>query len=91
VALSVVLVLWFQIRWWKVLAAGIGPLVLALILPMHGLMVMIPFAAAVMGLSVITATNKGEAGDWFSATWTFAKQILPLLLFGVLVHPRQVR
>ncbi len=85
VALCLVLVLWFQIRWWKVLAAGIPPLVLALILPMHGLTVMIPFAAAVVGLSVITATSKGEAPDWFSATWSFAKQILPLLLFGVLV------
>jgi len=85
VALAIVLVLWFGIRWWKVLAAGIGPLVLALALPMHGLTVMIPFATAVVGLSVITATKKGEAGDWFAATWGFAKQILPLLLFGVLV------
>jgi len=85
VALAMVLVLWFGIRWWKVLAAGIGPLVLALALPMHGMMVMIPFAAAVVGLSVITATSKGEANDWFAATWSFAKQILPLLLLGVLV------
>ena len=85
VALAVVLVLWFGIRWWKVVAAGIGPLVLALALPMDGLMVMIPFAAGVVGLSVITASKKGEAGDWFAATWSFAKQILPLLLFGVLV------
>jgi len=84
-ALGLVLVLWFGIRWWKVLAAGIPALVLALVLPMHGLMVMIPFAAAVVGLSVITAGSKGEAGEWFSATWSFAKQILPLLLFGVLV------
>jgi len=85
VALAVVLILWFGIRWWKVLAAGIPPLVLALALPMHGLMVMIPFAVGVVGLSVITATKKGEASDWFEATWGFAKQILPLLLFGVLV------
>ena len=85
VALAVVLILWFGIRWWKVLAAGIPPLVLALVLPMHGLTVMIPFAAGVIGLSVITASRKGEAGDWFAATWSFAKQILPLLLFGVLV------
>ncbi len=85
VALAIVLIAWFGIRWWKVLAAGIAPLVLALTLPMNGLMVMIPFAAAVAGLSVITATKKGEAGDWFAATWSFAKQILPLLLLGVLV------
>jgi len=52
---------------------------------MQGMMIMIPFAAAVVGLSAITSTDKGEAGSWFSATWVFAKQILPLLFFGVLV------
>jgi len=84
-ALGVVLILWFGIRWWKVLAAGIEPAVLAIVLPTEGLWVMIPFAAGVVGLSVITASQKGEAGDWFEATWSFARQILPLLLFGVLV------
>ena len=38
-----------------------------------------------LGLSVVTATDTGEARDWFGATWEFAKQILPLLLFGVMV------
>jgi len=84
-ALAGVLILWLGIRWWKVLAAGTGPLVLALALPMEGLMVMIPFAAGLVGLSVITATKAGEAGAWFAATWGFTRQILPLLLCGVLV------
>ena len=44
-----------------------------------------PVVAGSMGLSVITSTSDGEPGDWFSSTWTFAKQILPLLFFGVLV------
>jgi hypothetical protein len=39
----------------------------------------------VLGLSVIASTDKGETRDWFSQTWGFAKQILPLLFFGVLV------
>ena len=85
IGLGVVLILWFGVPWWMVVAAGIPPAVLALILPMDGLLVMIPFAAAVIGLSAITSTNKGEGGQWFSASWTFAKQILPLLLVGVLV------
>jgi hypothetical protein len=85
VALGLVLVLWFGIAWWKVLAAAAPAALLALILPMNGLMVMIPFAAAVVGLSAITSTNEGEAGEWFGATWAFAKQILPLLFFGVVV------
>ena len=28
---------------------------------------------------------KRETGEWFAASWGFAKQILPLLLFGVLI------
>jgi uncharacterized membrane protein YraQ (UPF0718 family) len=39
----------------------------------------------VIGLSSFTSTDKGEAGEWFSSSWGFAKQILPLLLFGVLI------
>jgi len=85
VAFSLVLIFWFAITWWKVVLAALPAAVLALALPMQGLMVMIPFAAAVVGLSVITSRDKGEAGTWFSATWAFAKQILPLLFFGVLV------
>jgi len=84
-ALGLVLVLWFGIAWWKVAAAAVPAVLLALLLPMQGLMVMIPFAAGVVGLSAITSTDQGEAGDWFSATWTFAKQILPLLFSGVLI------
>jgi hypothetical protein len=38
----------------------------------------------VVGLSIITSTSEDETGDWFLSTWTFAKQITPLLLFGVL-------
>jgi uncharacterized membrane protein YraQ (UPF0718 family) len=43
------------------------------------------FVAGVVGLSAIISTQKNELGDWFSSTWGFAKQILPLLLLGVLI------
>ena len=46
---------------------------------------MVAFVAGALGLSIITSTNEGEAGEWFSSSWTFAKQILPLLLIGVLI------
>ena len=85
VAFSLILVFWFAITWWKVVLAAVPAVILALALPMQGMMLMIPFAAAVVGLSGIVSTNKGEAGEWFAATWAFAKQILPLLFFGVLV------
>ncbi len=85
VGLGVVLVLWFGLTWWKVVAAGTPAALLALVLPTDGLMIMIPFAAGVVGLSVITSKSEGEAGEWFSASWGFAKQIMPLLFAGVLV------
>jgi hypothetical protein len=46
---------------------------------------MVAFATAVIGLSWFTSLDKGEAGEWFSSSWGFAKQIMPLLLIGVLV------
>jgi uncharacterized membrane protein YraQ (UPF0718 family) len=45
----------------------------------------LPFVAATIGLSLVTSTSEGELGDWFAASWGFAKQILPLLLAGILV------
>jgi len=81
VALAAILVLWFDLKW-KVLAAAAPTLLAALLFPHRQ---MIPFAVGVIGLSAITSTNKGEAGDWFSQSWGFAKQILPLLFFGVIV------
>jgi len=83
-ALGVILILWFGIKWWKIVTTAIPVAILAVVLPMEGMMVMIPFSAAVIGLSWATSTTKGEAEEWFSSTWTFAKQILPLLFFGVL-------
>jgi len=36
-------------------------------------------------LMVLGWFTRGEIGEWFAATWGFAKQILPLLLAGVIV------
>ncbi|EDY82465.1 Predicted permease superfamily [Verrucomicrobiia bacterium DG1235] len=44
-----------------------------------------PFLVGTLGLAWITAGAEGEAGEWFSQTWTYTKQIMPLLLGGVLV------
>jgi len=85
VALGVVLTAWFGIAWWKVALAAAPPVALALLLPGDGLWVMIPFAAAVVGLAIILAREEGEPAEWLDATWGFAKQIMPLLLFGVLI------
>lgn len=81
VALAVVLTRWFGVAWWKVAAVALPAAGLAFVFPQQPI---IPFVFGVVGLSVITSTSKGETGEWFSSTWTFAKQITPLLLIGVL-------
>ena len=79
---AVTLIAWFSLSWWKVVVVAVPTALTAVLFPHNP---MVPFVAGVIGLSVITVTNQGETGDWFTATWGFAKQILPLLLFGVLI------
>jgi uncharacterized membrane protein YraQ (UPF0718 family) len=81
-ALGVMLILWFDVKWWKIVAVAVPVVVLAYLFPGNKL---IPFVVAILGLSLITSTDKGECGDWFAATWAFAKQMMPLLLVGILV------
>ncbi len=80
--LAVELVVWFRLRWWKLLIVALPTAILALLFPHKPL---IAFSAAIIGLSTVTSTEKGDAAEWFASSWGFAKQILPLLLFGVLI------
>ncbi|WP_417916248.1 permease [Candidatus Electronema sp. JC] len=80
--LGIMLVLWFKLAWWKVAVSALPVIALAVLFPEQPLLA---FTAGSIGLSVITSTDKGETGDWFASSWDFAKQILPLLLFGVLI------
>jgi len=79
--LGVVLVRWFGMTWWKVLLAGTATAFSALVFFYEPL---IPFSTGVVGLSIIASTSRGEAGEWFASSWGYAKQMLPLLFFGVL-------
>jgi uncharacterized membrane protein YraQ (UPF0718 family) len=81
-ALGVMLVAWFEVKWWKVGLTALPMVALAIVFPEQP---MVAFAAGVIGLSWFTSTDKGETGEWFSSSWGFAKQIMPLLLIGVLV------
>jgi len=80
--LTVILVTWFGLKWWKVTLAFLPSIILALLFPQNPA---ISFASGLIGLSILTSTNKGEVGDWFNSSWGFTKQILPLLFFGVLL------
>jgi len=81
-ALGLILVAWFGLKWWKVAMAYVPSIMLGLAFPHEPV---IAFAAGFIGLSILTSTDKGELGEWFSSTWGFTKQILPLLFFGVLI------
>ncbi|HUT24617.1 MAG TPA: permease [Sumerlaeia bacterium] len=98
VLLGVALATWFGMTWRRVLLAAVPPVVVALfarLLPADSTRVwslwvashapMLTFAAGVAGLSVAAATSKGEPNQWMETSWGFAKQILPLLLIGVLI------
>lgn len=80
--LGVILVAWFDVRWWKVLATAAMVGMATMLAPHEP---QLPFILGVLGLSFITNTGGEVMQSWFSSTWTFAKQILPLLLFGVLI------
>ena len=82
VALGVMLIAWFGQTLWKVLLAAAAVGGAAALVPHEP---MVPFAVGAVALSVVLGTGGGEGSDWLEQTWGFARQILPLLLLGVLV------
>lgn len=80
--LAVILPLWFGLPWPRMLLVALPTAVLALAFPQEPT---IAFVAGFIGLSVVISTREDELGQWFSSSWIFAKQILPLLFIGVLV------
>ena len=81
-ALAVMLTAWFGIERWKTALAAVAVAAAAFLFPEEPL---IPFVAGTVALSLVTARAGGEAGEWFTSSWGFTKQILPLLLIGVLI------
>ena len=80
--LGVVLVLWYNYNLMKMLIiAGIT----ALMAVFFGHEPMIPFTVGFIGLAWAANSVKDEGEEWISSSWGYAKQILPLLFFGVLV------
>ncbi|NLV24466.1 MAG: hypothetical protein GXY54_06745 [Deltaproteobacteria bacterium] len=85
-ALAVILVLWFKVGRGPMLLAALPVMVLALVFPQYPALA---FVAGSIGLSVLTATGggkkDGELQEWFDVSWDFAKKIMPLLFWGVLI------
>lgn len=82
IVLGWALVFWLGFAPFKVALTAAAVLVPSFFLPEEPV---IAFTAGVAVLSWFTSMDKGETGEWFSLSWGFAKQILPLLLFGVMI------
>lgn len=80
--LSVILWHWFSVKFYKLVTAAI---LVAISSYFFGHEPLIPFSVGFIALSLIASTSTDQTKEWFSSSWTFSKQILPLLLFGVLI------
>ena len=72
----------FNMKLWKILLTAAVVILVHIVFKGNN---MITFVTGIIGLSYFTSTSEGEMGEWFSSTWGFAKQILPLLFMGVLI------
>jgi uncharacterized membrane protein YraQ (UPF0718 family) len=80
--LGIMMVRWMGVRLYKLVVAGLVVLILALVIPGQPLFA---FSAGLIAFVSLLTSTRGETESWFTASWDFAKQILPLLLAGVLV------
>lgn len=81
-ALVVTLKFWLNLRTMYVVAAGGLVAVAALIARDNPL---VPFSAGIVAFAVLLWRDGEEGRDWLASTWTYAKQMLPLLLIGVFI------
>jgi uncharacterized membrane protein YraQ (UPF0718 family) len=82
IAFGIVLNRIFKMKLWKILITAFAVVLAHIIFKGNP---MITFVTGMIGLSYFTSKSEGELGDWFSSTWGFTKQILPLLFIGVLI------
>lgn len=82
VALGMILWAWYGMARWRLGTVGLAIAASALALPE---VPSAPFMVGVLGLVWLTAGRAGEAGEWFDQAWGYTKQIMPLLLAGVLI------
>ena len=71
-----------KIRVAYVMLAAIPAILFTIIFPDH---VYISFTIAIISLSILLISNRGEPQEWFESSWGFARQIMPLLAAGVMI------
>jgi len=82
ILLCISLIFILKISWWQVILGTIPVILSGIFFPE---MVLLTFSVAVISLGILLSLNSGEPAEWMNETWTFTKQIIPLLGAGVLV------
>jgi uncharacterized membrane protein YraQ (UPF0718 family) len=82
VAFALMLWRWFGIELARISVVAVAIVGTAIAMPGHPTW---PVLVGVLGLAWLTAGRDDEAGEWFNQAWGYTKQIVPLLLAGVLV------
>ena len=80
-ALGVMLAAWMDLGWRRLAWVAAPTALLALLGPWRPLL---PFGTGMVLMAVALQRRGGEPAAWLDASWGFARQILPLLLGGVL-------
>lgn len=86
-AFGLILVRWFSIHWGEMLVAGLAVGLAALVFAGQPT---VPFVVGVAALALLINRpaideDRAELAEWWQQSWSFAKQIMPLLFWGVLV------
>jgi uncharacterized membrane protein YraQ (UPF0718 family) len=82
VAFGIIMASWFAVRARDVVLAAIPVAITAFVFRGNPL---VPFAVGITTFSIVLSRSRDEGEEWLSSTWVFAKQIMPLLLIGVLI------
>jgi hypothetical protein len=80
--LGIILLAWFRVAALKIGAMAAAVVLAAVLFPGNPL---IAFSVGSLALVAMTSASRGEMGEWFSQSWGFTKQIMPLLFWGVLI------
>jgi len=80
--LGILMVRWMGVKIYKLGIAIVAVFIPAVAVPQQPL---IAFSVGLIAFVGLLTTTRGETESWFLASWDFAKQIMPLLLAGVLV------
>jgi hypothetical protein len=86
-ALALILARWFGVHWGQMLVAGAAVVIAAIFFAGQPT---VPFVVGVVALALLinqpaTDEDSEELAEWWQQSWGFAKQIMPLLFWGVLV------